>query len=71
MIKGPESNGTDEHPALVTRVLADHRVNLTVFLDMGTPFLAAGVELVANRKLAEELLASSAAEGVAFWPDRV
>lgn len=38
-----EFNGTQEHPAIVTRVWSEDCVNLTVFPDGGPPFNASSV----------------------------
>lgn len=54
------SNGTDEHPAIITRVWGQRsnepgliNVNLTVFPDLGTPKAVGTVPLYYNRSEAE------------------
>ncbi len=70
--KGHYSNGTDEHPAIITRVWGGEPmpgvqvVNLTVLPDCGQPFWQSSVYLFENRATAEVY-----GGNVAFWPDRV
>lgn len=43
LFRSLESNGSSEHPAVVTRVWSDTCVNLTVFPDFGEPVLKTSV----------------------------
>jgi hypothetical protein len=44
LYRGLPHNGSDVHPAMITRVLDDGRVNLTVMIDAGPPQVATDVE---------------------------
>lgn len=45
----PTINGTDVHPAIITRVWSDTCVNLTVFPDAAEPFFKTSVLLCEGR----------------------
>jgi len=66
------SNGADVAPAIITRVLDDGLLNLTVFPDYGAPVPATSVKLVEDEAAARAL---SEGKGytitAAFWPPRV
>jgi hypothetical protein len=73
--KGHPSNGSYEHPAMVTRVWSPNdpadgasvHVNLTVFLDNDQPILRSSVPMFETRERADK----SGWSPVCFWPDRV
>lgn len=74
--KGHFSNGTDEHPAVITRdwsnggdpLNGSFAVNLTVFPDCGVPVCMSSVLMYDSREAAE---ASGYQSHRCFWPDRV
>jgi hypothetical protein len=81
---GYSSNGSIEHPAIITRVWSDQDpadavvlVNLTMFPDMESPKLHGSVQIFNTRAEAEAFRAEKIAQGwekgplVCFWPDRV
>ncbi|MGH8446883.1 MAG: hypothetical protein ACREVL_16545, partial [Solimonas sp.] len=75
---GVQSNGSNEHPALVNRVWFAHdtndgpgMVNLTIFPDMGAPTPRGSVYLHETREEAEKYLAEHPGNIAAFWPERV
>lgn len=43
LFRSYNSNGSIEHPAIITRVWSDTCVNLIVFLDMAIPMLKSSV----------------------------
>lgn len=79
---GHSSNGTDEHPAIITRAWSEHdtrdgpvSVNLTVFPDFVAPDERAArpyssVMLFDTREEAEAAKAQQSGP-VAYWPERV
>lgn len=76
--RGIESNGSDEHPAMITRAWSTRdtsegpvAVNLTVFPDMGRPECFSSVLLFHKREDAMAYCAVNLHARVAFWPDRV
>ena len=71
IVKGIESNGSDEHPAIVNCAHSDAMVNVTVFPDCGTPTCRTSVPLVADRVAAQAYLQRNAGHIVCFWPERV
>jgi hypothetical protein len=44
LFRGLDHNGTDVHPAIITRAWPDGSVNLTVMIDAGPPQVATDVE---------------------------
>lgn len=48
LFHGIDSNGTREHPAIITRVWTDVCINLTVFLDYGEVILKTSVNYDEN-----------------------
>lgn len=83
-LKGPLFNGSDEHPAMITRVWdgepvpGAQYVNLTVFPDFSVPYCHSSVYMFESRAAAEEYRAVEVSRYpdngppiVAFWPDRV
>ena len=78
VLKGLESNGSDEHPAVITRAWSaldtaegPATVNVTVFPDCGMPLCKTSVLLFDTRALAEQALVANPHNPVCFWPDRV
>lgn len=71
ILKGHYANGSDEHPAVVTRVWSQmgdrHLVNLTAFPDACAPESRTSVYLFASR---DAMQAAGLSYG-AFWPERV
>lgn len=77
-----DSNGSREHPAMITAgndrdpedVTPEDRpvrVNLTVFPDMSGPRCCGSVAMFQDRSAAEAYLdANTPNEPVCFWPDR-
>ena len=45
IFKGEDSNGAEEHPAIITRVWNDDCVNLTVLFDAKTPESRTSVQI--------------------------
>jgi hypothetical protein len=71
IVKGIRSNGTDEHPAIVTRVWSESCCNCTVFLDAQPPKPYCSIKLYKSREEADAALNnSSGTDVVAFWPER-
>ncbi|MBI2313572.1 MAG: hypothetical protein HYU77_13815 [Betaproteobacteria bacterium] len=77
--KNIESNGTDEHPAIINRVWGTHdpadghavSVNVTVFPDCGGPQSRPSVSLFETREKALAFLETQNGKPVVcFWPDR-
>lgn len=72
IVKGINSNNSDEQPAVVTRVWAPDYVNTMVLPDAGTPFPQTSVKLFENREQAEQFKQAQAFPTVvAFWPPRI
>jgi hypothetical protein len=74
------SNGTHEHPAIVTRVWSDQEpseatvlCNLTVFPDCGTQaaITQGSVQIFDDRAAAENHLQANPGQFACFWPGRV
>lgn len=73
------SNGSNDQPAMITRVWSDRdtrdgpvAVNLTVFLDaVATPQLRSSVMLFDTAEQAREHCAGRMGMQAAHWPDRV
>jgi hypothetical protein len=73
------SNGTAEHPAIITRVWSREEpnqaavlVNLTVLPDLAQPFVRGSVRLFQCQFDAEAAVAKGLADlPVCFWPERV
>lgn len=59
--RGISSNGSEEHPAIITRVWSDTCINLTVFPDFR------GIELKTSVNQDEELKQASGWR----WPPRI
>lgn len=74
-LKGFDSNGINEHPAIITRVWRDDLVNLTVFPDAAVPTSFTSVVLMEDRDAAEAHLQSLSKTIIgarcAFWPERI
>ena len=73
-----DSNGSKEHPAIVTRVWSDKDldegsffINLTVFPDCDQPRPQGSVRMFNDRASAMAWRESSPHDMVAFFPDRV
>ena len=74
IVRGIESNGANEHPAVITRVWGpgdpaagdDVRVNVTVFLDAHAPQNWGSVRLCESQEEAERIGGPVSA----FWPPR-
>ncbi len=76
ILKGLPGNGTDEHPAVITRVWSEGAgvggsdlVNLTVLPDGGVPVSATSVYLFQSRSEATDQLGNMGR--AAFWPERI
>ena len=69
ILKGHKSNGSDEHPAIITRVWNEDAVNLTAFPDFEAPKLLTSVAFRQSRADAEAFHTKSGMQLVAFWPD--
>lgn len=76
IVQGPESNGANQHPAIVTRVWGEKGedtrnapvfINATVFEDMATPKLHGTIPLYDTFEEGE----ASTNRVFAFWPPRV
>ncbi len=68
-------NGTDEAPALITRVWSETEdgattVNATVFPDTGSPVNVTSVKLWPDEAAARASLAHSTTTAL-YWPERV
>lgn len=78
IVKNFESNGVDEHPAIITRVwslgtgpMNSDCINVTILPDCGAPACKTSVYLFANRAQADQYLKSNPGGAlVCFWPDR-
>ena len=71
ILKGINSNNSDEHPAVLTRVFSPDYVNMMVLPDGGKPFPQTSVKLFENREQAEQFQhEQSLPTVVAFWPPR-
>ena len=64
LFRSAPSNGTVEHPAIITRVWSDTCVNLTVFQDFGEPILKTSVNQNESLDGANQELAWR-------WPPRI
>ena len=64
LFRSLDSNGTKEHPALITRVWSDTCVNLTVFPDYGEPVYKTSVNQNESLEGSNQNLAWR-------WPPRV
>jgi|SRR5579871_3494569 len=80
IVKGFHSNGSDEHPAVITRVHGlvgdcgygdQYCVNVTLFPDASSPSFFISMYLFESREQAEEYRRFSQYSAIAFWPDRV
>lgn len=79
VIKGVQSNGSDEQSAIVTRVWGNGEpalnepvcINVMVLPDCGVPFSATSVSMFENRRAAMKYLEVNPSNRVCFWPDRV
>lgn len=76
IVKNLQSNGSDEHPAIISRVWSQEDgglINATVFPDGGMPTFAGSIAFFSSREKAWEHLASQIPLKplVAFPPDRV
>jgi hypothetical protein len=71
IVKGIESNGSDEHPAIINCAHTDAMLNVTVFPDCGTPTSKTSVPLVHDRVAAAEYVRRNPGQLVCFWPERV
>lgn len=79
IVKGIQSNGVDEHPAVINRVWDGgdtaegfRCVNVMVFPDGGTPTCRTSVPLCDDREKALAIVPSpNDTNAVAFWPERV
>lgn len=77
--KGLHSNGTDTHPAIITRVWRNAEpsdgivlVNLVIFPDLDQPVVRGSVRMFETSSDANAWLATQADGTLAcFWPDRV
>jgi hypothetical protein len=76
VLRGPRArgNGAQECPAVITRVWSDDMVNVTAFVDCGSPQAVTSVPLFATEKAAQAYLdAQQHPEhvNVAYWPAKV
>ena len=78
ILLGIHSNGSDEHPAVITRAWAAHdtslgpvAVNLTIFPDMQPPTTRSSVMLFESAALARQAQGGNAFHQVAHWPELV
>jgi hypothetical protein len=73
------SNGTSEHPAIITRIWSDKEpseavvlCNLTVFPDCGTPITVGSVQIFDDAAAAAAHLQNEPAnKPLCFWPAKV
>lgn len=78
IVKGQNHNGSDEHPAVVTRVWATSEVggveseyvNTTMFPDAGQPCPVTSVHLFQTREEAIAYREANPGSPAAFWPPR-
>jgi len=74
IVTGLGSNGTLEHPAIITRVWSDSYVNVTVFPDAAAPESHTSVNLFEDRDAAEAWVNAHSVPPyrtlAAFWPTR-
>jgi hypothetical protein len=73
MIKGIQSNGSDEHPAIVNHVGGSDDglwVNVTVFPDCGAITSRTSVAFKEDREAVEAYLLKYPGSVVCFWPPR-
>lgn len=80
LVKGIASNGSNIHPAIVTRVWSDADprdlsqtvlVNATVFPDSAPPVSRGSIRMLETEAEAEAVTAgASSGQIVAFWPPR-
>lgn len=67
-----EANGTDQAPAIITRVWNDTLVNVTVFPDVPTTGRHTSIQLFPDEGAGRAWLAESPNRSVvAYWPARV
>lgn len=70
IVKGLQSNGSDEHPAVVTRVWNPTYLNVMVLPDAGQPQAVTSIAFFQTRDEAVAALPTAAGGRVAYWPPR-
>lgn len=79
IVMGHHSNGSSEHPAIITRAWSDAEpseatvlVNVTILPDCGEPKPQGSIQLFDTKEAAEAHLAAATYKPpVCYWPARV